>query len=142
RPASRAATSRSEQPRERRHGCAFRRPRERAARGVRARPPGDPPLTTTALRAKEHAMNTATISANAANHPVVSLDDWIAQRRQLLAREKELTRLGDQIARERRALPWVRIEKDYVFDTPEGPRSLGQLFDSRRQLMVQHFMLG
>jgi len=87
-------------------------------------------------------MNTATVSANTADHPVVSLDDWTAQRRQLLAREKELTRLGDQVARERRALPWVRIAKDYVFDTPDGRRSLAELFDGRRQLMVQHFMLG
>ncbi len=86
-------------------------------------------------------MNTATVSANSANHPVVSHDDWLAQRRELLAREKELTRLGDQVARERRALPWVRVAKDYVFDTPDGPRALADLFDGRRQLMVQHFML-
>jgi predicted dithiol-disulfide oxidoreductase (DUF899 family) len=86
-------------------------------------------------------MNTAAVAANTANHPVVSLDDWTTQRRQLLAREKELTRLGDQIAQERRALPWVRIAKPYVFDTPDGPRSLADLFDGRRQLMVQHFML-
>ncbi|HEY9028642.1 MAG TPA: DUF899 domain-containing protein [Burkholderiaceae bacterium] len=90
-------------------------------------------------------MNTATASSattSAAGHAVVSLDDWIARRRELLAREKELTRLGDQVARERRALPWVRIDKDYVFDTPDGPRSLADLFEGRRQLMVQHFMLG
>ena len=86
-------------------------------------------------------MNTATVSDNSANHPVVSHDDWLAQRRELLAREKELTRLGDQVARERRALPWVRVAKDYVFDTPDGPRALADLFDGRRQLMVQHFML-
>ena len=86
-------------------------------------------------------MNTATVSDNSANHPVVSHDDWLARRRALLAREKELTRLGDQVARERRALPWVRVAKDYVFDTPDGPRALAELFDGRRQLMVQHFML-
>jgi len=87
-------------------------------------------------------MNNATVAANIANPPVVSQDDWIAQRRQLLAREKELTRLGDQVARERRALPWVRMDKTYLFDTPDGRRSLAELFDGRRQLMVQHFMLG
>jgi predicted dithiol-disulfide oxidoreductase (DUF899 family) len=76
------------------------------------------------------------------NHRVVSREDWIAERRALLAREKELTRLRDQIARERRALPWVRIDKNYVFDTPEGRRTLVDLFDGRRQLLVQHFMFG
>jgi len=87
-------------------------------------------------------MNTATTEPSLANHRVVSSDQWLAERKTLLAHEKELTRLRDQIARERRALPWVRIEKDYVFDAPEGRRTLAELFDSRRQLMVQHFMLG
>lgn len=85
-------------------------------------------------------MNTATAQAGTMTHPVVSRDRWIAQRKTLLVREKELTRLRDQIARERRALPWVRIEKDYVFDAPEGRRTLAELFEGRRQLMVQHFM--
>ena len=76
------------------------------------------------------------------NHPVVSSDRWVAERKKLLAREKELTRLRDQIARERRALPWERIEKDYKFDVPEGRRTLADLFEGRRQLMVQHFMFG
>jgi predicted dithiol-disulfide oxidoreductase (DUF899 family) len=75
-------------------------------------------------------------------HPVVTPDRWIAERKKLLAREKALTHLRDQIAAERRALPWVRIEKDYVFDTPVGRRSLADLFEGRSQLMVQHFMLG
>ena len=87
-------------------------------------------------------MNTAAAVASTVNHPVVSRDRWIAERKTLLAREKELTRLRDQIARERRALPWVRIEKNYVFDTPEGPRTLAELFEGRRQLLVQHFMFG
>jgi predicted dithiol-disulfide oxidoreductase (DUF899 family) len=77
-----------------------------------------------------------------ANHPVVSRDRWIAARKKLLQHEKELTHLRDQLARERRALPWERIEKDYVFDTPEGRRKLADLFEGRRQLLVQHFMLG
>jgi predicted dithiol-disulfide oxidoreductase (DUF899 family) len=72
---------------------------------------------------------------------VVSRDQWVTERKTLLAREKELTRLSDQIAAERRALPWVRLSKNYIFDTPKGQRSLADLFDGRRQLLVQHFML-
>jgi predicted dithiol-disulfide oxidoreductase (DUF899 family) len=79
---------------------------------------------------------------NTTNRPVVSRERWLAERRALLAREKELTRLHDQTARERRALPWVRIDKNYVFDTTRGPRCLADLFEGRRQLLVQHFMLG
>ena len=87
-------------------------------------------------------MNTATAETSTVNHPVVSRDRWLAERKTLLAREKELTHLRDQIARERRALPWVRIEKNYVFDAPEGRRTLAELFEGRRQLLVQHFMFG
>ena len=87
-------------------------------------------------------MSTAIAETTTVNHPVVSTDRWIAERKALLAREKELTRLRDQIAAERRALPWERVEKHYVFDTPEGRRTLGELFEGRRQLMVQHFMFG
>lgn len=84
-------------------------------------------------------MNTVT-EWNTVNHPVVPREQWIAERKALLAHEKEVTRLRDQIARERRALPWVRIEKNYVFDTPDGQRTLAELFEGRRQLLVQHFM--
>lgn len=83
-----------------------------------------------------------TSGAAPVGHTVVPGDRWLAARRSLLAQEKELTRLRDQIARARRALPWVHLKKDYVFDTTEGPRTLAQLFDSRHQLLVQHFMLG
>ena len=62
-----------------------------------------------------------------ANHPIVSRQQWLADRRRLLAREKELTRLSDEVARERRALPWVRVEKNYQFDTLEGRRTLADL---------------
>jgi len=86
-------------------------------------------------------MSTA-IETNTVNHPVVSRDRWIAARKALLARERELTHLRDQIAGERRALPWVRIEKRYLFDTTDGQRTLADLFEGRRQLLVQHFMLG
>jgi predicted dithiol-disulfide oxidoreductase (DUF899 family) len=87
-------------------------------------------------------MNTLTSEVSTLNHPVVSRDRWVADRKTLLAHEKELTRLHDQIASERRALPWVCIDKNYVFDTTEGPRTLAELFEGRRQLLVQHFMLG
>lgn len=87
-------------------------------------------------------MNTDTSKSSITNHRVVSQEQWVTERRKLLAREKELTQLRDQIARERRALPWARIDKVYTFDTPEGARTLADLFAGRRQLMVQHFMLG
>jgi predicted dithiol-disulfide oxidoreductase (DUF899 family) len=74
------------------------------------------------------------------NHQIVSEDQWISARKQLLAKEKELTRMQDEVNRLRRELPWVRVEKNYVFDTPEGKQSLAQLFDGRSQLVVYHFM--
>ena len=89
------------------------------------------------------AVNTLSITQpGIANHPVVTPERWIAERKKLLAREKELTHLRDQIAEQRRALPWVRIDKEYLFDTPVGKRTLAELFEGRSQLMVQHFMLG
>jgi predicted dithiol-disulfide oxidoreductase (DUF899 family) len=80
------------------------------------------------------------MTTNLGNHPVVSAQHWLAERRKLLTREKELTRLSDQIARERRALPWVRLEKSYMFDTQEGRQSLADLFAGHSQLLMQHFM--
>jgi len=85
---------------------------------------------------------TTTTTPVAGDHPVVSADRWLAERKALLAREKELVHLRDEIARARRALPWERVAKEYVFDTPAGRRSLAELFEGRRQLLVQHFMLG
>jgi predicted dithiol-disulfide oxidoreductase (DUF899 family) len=76
------------------------------------------------------------------NTSIVTRDQWITRRTALLACEKELTRLRDQVAAERRALPWVRVDRRYEFDTPEGRRALAELFEGRRQLLVQHFMLG
>jgi predicted dithiol-disulfide oxidoreductase (DUF899 family) len=73
-------------------------------------------------------------------HHVVSHEEWVAARRQHLAREKEFTRLRDQLSHERRELPWERVDKAYVFDGPDGPESLGDLFAGRGQLIVQHFM--
>ena len=74
--------------------------------------------------------------------PVVSQAEWLAARRALLVREKELTRLSDAIAAQRMALPWVRVAKDYAFDTEDGPRTLMELFAGRSQLLVYHFMFG
>lgn len=85
-------------------------------------------------------MTTPSTYSRTAPHRAASRDEWLAQRLKLLAREKELTHLYDDIARERRELPWVRIDKDYVFATPEGPRGLADLFDGHGQLLVQHFM--
>src|SRR5262245_29077115 len=75
-------------------------------------------------------------------HPVVSREEWTKAREALLAKEKALTRQRDALAAERRALPWVPVEKPYVFDGPGGPVSLADLFDGRSQLVVKHFMLG
>jgi len=75
-------------------------------------------------------------------HPVVSRGDWLAARTLLLEREKAHLRAGDALAEARRALPWVAVEKDYAFDTPDGRRSLADLFDGRSQLVVYHFMFG
>jgi predicted dithiol-disulfide oxidoreductase (DUF899 family) len=73
---------------------------------------------------------------------VVSPEDWAAARDELLVREKEHTRLGDELARLRRELPWVRIEKEYRLETADGTRTLAELFDGRSQLLVYHFMFG
>ncbi len=76
------------------------------------------------------------------SHRTGTREEWLAARGELLAKEKELTRRGDQLAAERRALPWVPIEKQYRFDTDAGRRTLAELFDGRPQLIVYHFMFG
>jgi predicted dithiol-disulfide oxidoreductase (DUF899 family) len=73
---------------------------------------------------------------------VVSRAEWQAARQDLLLREKEHTRMGDELARQRRQLPWIAIEKQYRFDTNDGTRTLAELFDGRSQLMVYHFLFG
>jgi predicted dithiol-disulfide oxidoreductase (DUF899 family) len=75
-------------------------------------------------------------------HEVVSREEWAAAHEELLAREKEHTRLGDELARNRRELPWVRVEQEYRFETEDGTRTLAELFDGRSQLLVYHFMFG
>jgi len=73
-------------------------------------------------------------------HRVVSRKAWIEARRKFLAKEKKFTRLRDELSRQRRALPWEKVEKQYVFDGPKGPETLPELFDGRSQLVVYHFM--
>lgn len=75
-------------------------------------------------------------------HQVVSPAEWLEARKTLLAKEKELTRLSDEIAKQRRSLPWEEVTKDYVFDGPNGKESLSDLFKDKSQLIVYHFMFG
>ena len=79
---------------------------------------------------------------DAVNHKVVSETEWMEAHKAFLAKEKELTRQRDELSRQRRALPWVKVKKDYVFDGPGGKRTLAELFDGRSQLVVYHFMFG
>jgi predicted dithiol-disulfide oxidoreductase (DUF899 family) len=78
----------------------------------------------------------------ASGHKVVSSDKWMAARKKLLVKEKTLTRLADKLSKERRALPWEAVTKEYLFEGPDGRESLAQLFDGRSQLVVYHFMFG
>jgi predicted dithiol-disulfide oxidoreductase (DUF899 family) len=74
------------------------------------------------------------------NQNVVSPTEWLEARQRLLVKEKEFTHLRDQLSRQRRELPWVKVEKEYVFDSPKGKETLSELFDGRSQLIVYHFM--
>jgi predicted dithiol-disulfide oxidoreductase (DUF899 family) len=76
------------------------------------------------------------------SHHVVSRDEWLEARSALLAKEKAFTKMRDQLSAEQRALPWVRVEKDYLFDGPSGTVTLAQLFSGHSQLFVKHFMMG
>jgi len=76
------------------------------------------------------------------DHEVRTREHWLAARIQLLAEEKELTRRSDELARKRQALPWVRVDREYSFETEDGTKSLADLFDGRSQLLVYHFMFG
>src|SRR5580658_3030379 len=75
-------------------------------------------------------------------HKVVSQEEWLAARKELLKKEKESTRLLDQLSAERRKLPWVKVEKNYVFDAPGGRVTLADLFAGSNQLVIYHFMFG
>ncbi len=74
------------------------------------------------------------------NHQVVSKDEWLTARQAFLTKEKEFTRLRDQLSQQRRELPWVKVDKAYVFDGPDGKETLADLFAGRSQLLVYHFM--
>lgn len=76
------------------------------------------------------------------SNQVVSRNEWLEARKALLAKEKELTRYRDELNQERRALPWVKIEKEYVFDGPQGKVNLADLFQGKSQLLIYHFMFG
>jgi predicted dithiol-disulfide oxidoreductase (DUF899 family) len=73
---------------------------------------------------------------------IATQEEWQAARAALLEREKAYTQMGDELARERRALPWVPVDKEYTLHTPDGPKTLTQLFDGRSQLLIYHFMFG
>jgi predicted dithiol-disulfide oxidoreductase (DUF899 family) len=76
------------------------------------------------------------------NHKVVSREEWLAARREHLLKEKEFTRLRDQLSQDRRELPWVKVEKEYLFDGPNGRETLSDLFNGQSQLIIYHFMYG
>src|SRR2546425_12112589 len=83
-------------------------------------------------------MSTRTVD----NPKVVSREEWLVARKKLLAKEKQHTRQRDAMAVERRQLPWVKVEKNYVFDSPSGKKTLDDLFDGRSQLSIYHFKFG
>ena len=91
-------------------------------------------MTTQALFSEE--------TERLSEHEIVSPEEWLVARKDLLSNEKQLTRLRDKLADERRALPWVKIQKEYVFDAPEGKVTLADLFAGRSQLVIYHFMFG
>ena len=79
-------------------------------------------------------------SKGVSDHPVVSHQEWLSARTVLLAKEKNFTKLSDQMSRQRRALPWEKVEKEYVFVGPNGKQPLSALFDGSSQLVIYHFM--
>src|ERR1700684_2706098 len=94
------------------------------------------------MKTKETTMET-TVEQNRMDPPnIVSHAEWIAARTELLNKEKEFTRLRDELSRQRRELPWEKVKKEYVFDGPTGKETLADLFDGKSQLLIYHFMLG
>ena len=96
-------------------------------------------LAVKVVRWKNHDANHDSKTERAA---VVSQAEWVAARKELLRKEKEFTKLRDELSRERRALPWETVEKKYVFEGPDGKQTLADLFGKRSQLVVYHFMFG
>jgi predicted dithiol-disulfide oxidoreductase (DUF899 family) len=87
-------------------------------------------------------MQNQTVASELAEHKIVNYDEWLAPRLELLKAEKELTRQSDEVAKKRQNLPWVKIDKEYIFETGEGKVSLAGLFKGRSQLLVYHLMFG
>jgi len=114
--------------------------RGRTDRRVQAGPPSVVFEARIESNREERAMSTGQVVGQVPR--IVSREEWLAARLELLAREKELTAMKDRLAAERRRLPWVRVEKNYVFDGPAGAVTLSQLFDGRSQLFIKHFMMG
>lgn len=82
------------------------------------------------------------MTKEAQNHRVLSRSEWLMARQQLLAKEKTMTRLQDELSEERRRLPWVQVDKEYAFEGPNGVETLAELFEGRSQLVIYHFMFG
>src|SRR3984893_2490064 len=82
------------------------------------------------------------MTKEAQNHRIVSKSEWLTARQQLLAKEKTMTRLQDELSEERRSLPWVQLDKEYAFEGPNGVETLAELFEGRSQLVIYHFMFG
>src|SRR6516165_5639904 len=87
-------------------------------------------------------MRMATATSNLDLQKAVSPEKWLAARKELLKKEKEFTRLRDELSKQRRELPWEKVEKNYAFDGPNGKVTLADLFEGRSQLIIYHFMLG
>jgi len=98
-------------------------------------------MSTSTLSAPAPAAASHNVSEPFTRPKVVSREQWLQQRKDLLKKERELTHLKDQINKERRELPWVLVDQDYLFDTPSGKKTLADLFQGRNQLFVYHFML-
>jgi predicted dithiol-disulfide oxidoreductase (DUF899 family) len=88
------------------------------------------------------AASTSPVAKEAVNHPVVPPGEWLAARKELLAKEKAFTKLRDELSQKRLELPWEKVTKQYVFDGPQGKESLADLFGGKSQLIVYHFMFG
>lgn len=87
-------------------------------------------------------MNTQIKESELTNHSVIAIDDWLSAGAKLLVKEKELTRMRDEVARQRRALPWTKVEEDYTFHGPDGEVKLSELFDGKSELLIYHAMWG
>jgi predicted dithiol-disulfide oxidoreductase (DUF899 family) len=103
-------------------------------------------ISTSSVKEEEAVMEMSAVPESlresAPRNPIVSREEWLEARMRLLALEKEETRLRDKVRAERQAMPWVRVDKEYLFDTPEGRKSLAELFGNRSQLIIYHFMMG